>query len=96
LLEAGSGGAAIIIAESERPDLILLDRNLPDMSGEEVLRTLRDSESTKNTPILIVSGDTARPNSNEAALNVAGYLVKPYDINDLLSRIDAIMEQSAQ
>jgi len=96
LLEAGSGGAAIIIAESERPDLILLDRNLPDMNGEDVMRMLRGRVGTKDTPILIISGDCARPNSAEVHLGVAGYLAKPYDVSDLLSQIDAILSTSTQ
>jgi DNA-binding response OmpR family regulator len=93
-LEAESGSAAMIIAESERPDLILLDRNLPDMNGEEVMRMLRGRVGTKDTPILIISGDTARPNVAETRLGVVGYLAKPYDVSELLSQIDAILSAS--
>jgi ribose transport system substrate-binding protein len=95
-LEAESGSAAMIIAESERPDLILLDRNLPDMNGEEVMRMLRGRVGTKDTPILIISGDAARPNVAETRLGVVGYLAKPYDVSELLSRIDSILSASTQ
>lgn len=94
LLEASSGSAATIIAESERPDLILLDRNLPDMSGEDVMRILRERVGTRDTPILIISGDAACPNAAEAQLGVVGHLVKPYDVSELLSQIDAILSAS--
>jgi CheY-like chemotaxis protein len=91
LFEATSGEAALIIAEAERPDLILLDRRLPDMSGEAVLRKLRERPGTKTTPVLIVSADTARPNSEEAQLGVSGYVTKPYGIMKLLEQIDALL-----
>jgi DNA-binding response OmpR family regulator len=91
LMEAGSGSAAMIIAESERPDLILLDRNLPDMSGEDVMRVLRGRTATKDTPILIISGDTEQPLTAESPYDIAGYVVKPFEIGDLLSQIDQIL-----
>lgn len=95
-LEAGSGSAAMIIAESERPDLILLDRNLPDMKGEDVMRMLRGRVGTRDTPILIISGDATRPNVAEMDLGVVGYLAKPYNVSDLLAQIDAILAASTQ
>lgn len=91
LMEARLGADAIEIAEQERPDLILLDRNLPDMSGEEVLRALRSREETLHTPVIIISGDTARPQSNEQGLGVLGYVTKPYNIIALLSQIDGVL-----
>jgi CheY-like chemotaxis protein len=91
LLEARLGADAIEMVEQESPDLILLDRNLPDMSGEEVLRALRSRVETLDTPVIIISGDTARPHSNEAGLGVLGYVTKPYDIADLLAQIDGVL-----
>jgi CheY-like chemotaxis protein len=91
LVEARLGADAIQMAEQERPDLILLDRNLPDMNGEEVLRALRSRAETQDTPVIIISGDTARPQSNEEGLGVLGYVTKPYDILDLLTKIDGVL-----
>jgi CheY-like chemotaxis protein len=91
LVEARLGADAIEMVEQESPDLILLDRNLPDMNGEEVLRSLRSRAETLHTPVIIISGDTARPQSNEAELGVHGYVTKPYNIVALLAQIDAVL-----
>ncbi|HEY5437484.1 MAG TPA: response regulator, partial [Acidimicrobiales bacterium] len=95
LVEARLGADAIEMAEQESPDLILLDRNLPDMNGEEVLQRLRSCAKTLHTPVVIISGDTARPQSNEQELGVLGYVTKPYNIVALLAQIDAVLGRAA-
>lgn len=52
---AGSGAGGIQKASSEKPDLILLDQVLPDISGNEVLIKLKSQEDTKNIPVIILS-----------------------------------------
>lgn len=96
LVEARLGADAIEMAATERPDLILLDRSLPDMNGDEVLHALRTRAETLHTPVIIISGDTARPKSNEAGLGVIGYLTKPYDIVVLLAQIDAAIADASE
>jgi len=91
LVEARLGADAIEMVEQENPDLILLDRNLPDMNGEEVLRRLRSRAETLHTPVIIISGDTGRPQSKEEELGVLGYVTKPYNIVALLAKIDAVL-----
>jgi len=91
LVIAGLGADAIEAAVAERPSLILLDRHLPDMTGEEVLRLLRAREETQAVPVVVVSGDTATTRPGEAALDVIGYLTKPIDIPELLSYIDRVL-----
>jgi CheY-like chemotaxis protein len=91
LVEARLGADAIEMVEQESPDLILLDRNLPDMNGEEVLRKLRSRAETLHTPVIIISGDSARPQSNEEELGVLGYVTKPYNIVALLAQIDGAL-----
>jgi DNA-binding response OmpR family regulator len=95
LVEARLGADAIEIAKTESPDLILLDRNLPDMKGVEVIRALRSRAETMHTPVIIISGDTARLQSNEDGLGVIGYVTKPYDIVYLLAQIDAVLADPA-
>src|SRR5207237_7633013 len=76
---AGSDGAAL--AEEHRPDLLLLDLNLPDMTGEEVLRRLRARTETADVPILILSADsTARNITGLLRTGAAAYLTKPLDV----------------
>jgi CheY-like chemotaxis protein len=92
LVIAGLGADALEAAVAERPCLILLDRNLPDMTGDEVLRLLRAREETQAVPVVVVSGDTATLRPSEAALDVIGYLTKPFDIRELLSYIDRVLD----
>ncbi|MCS7001860.1 MAG: response regulator [Dehalococcoidia bacterium] len=88
IAETGADGLAI--AERERPRLILLDLNLPDMDGLEVVRTLRQRASTLTTPIIMVSGETT-PERHEAmrAAGATGFLTKPFRIARLMDVIDA-------
>lgn len=90
LLTAENGGTGIQIARSEKPDVILLDINLPDMSGFKVLDTLRKDPSTSHIPIIALS-------ANDMPMNVdsglqAGffrYLTKPVKLNVLMDALDA-------
>jgi len=88
LLVSGIGADAVETATSERPDLILLDRHLPDMTGDEILQILRARPETEHIPVVIVSGDTARPRTGGTGFGVVAYLTKPFDIRELLSHID--------
>lgn len=92
LIVRGLGFDAVEAAVTERPALILLDRRLPDMSGAEVLERLRARPETKHTPVIIVSGDTARPDAHEASFGVTAYITKPYEVPDLLAHIDRVLD----
>jgi len=92
-LTASSGTAALEIARKEPVDLILLDMKMPGMSGEEALRALRDEPLTRETPIVILSGDPV----GTAELQVVGAdaaLQKPFDLNDLVTTIKRQMENA--
>ena len=82
---ANSGQAAIDAARSASPDLILLDLNMPGMTGEEVIAGLR-SAGAGTIPILILSGDPVAP-SEIARLGVSGAVQKPFDVPALVETI---------
>jgi len=87
------GEEGIDLAKLYDYDLILLDLNLPDMNGHEVLRQLRLSKA--DTPILILSGD----DDTESKLKGFGfgaddYLTKPFHREELVARIHAIIRRS--
>ncbi|HWF49656.1 MAG TPA: PAS domain S-box protein [Solirubrobacteraceae bacterium] len=89
LIVATQGSLAIDLAREHRPALVLLDLNLPDISGEEVLRRLRSDSRTAEIPVVITSAD-ATPRHIER-LRRAGaddYLTKPFGIERFLSVID--------
>lgn len=74
------------LAEEHNPDLILLDINLPGMNGFEVLKLLRQSDVTCNTPVIAISAN-AMPNDIEKGIEAGfdDYITKPININKLLS-----------
>jgi PAS domain S-box-containing protein len=89
LIVATQGSLAIELAREHRPALILLDLNLPDISGEEVLRRLRADARTAETPVVITSADATR--GHVARLRRAGaddYVTKPFSIERFLAVID--------
>ncbi len=73
-------------------DAVLLDLNLPDKDGLEILSYLRSNE--RNMPVLIVSArDTARERSTGLDLGADDYIVKPFDFIELTSRIRAVVRR---
>jgi len=89
LLVATQGGLGLELAREHRPTVVLLDLNLPDMSGEQVLQRMRGDERTADLTVVILSAD-ATP-GQIARLRRAGaddYLAKPFDIEQFLAVID--------
>ena len=85
-LTAASGNEAIDLARSRRPSLVLLDKHMPGMSGDEVIRTLRDDGGLAKLPILIVSGSPVS-NAELASLRADGAVLKPFDVMALVKQI---------
>ena len=56
VIEAEDGEAGVALAEERRPDLILMDVNMPRLKGSEAVRILKEGEICRNTPIIVVSG----------------------------------------
>jgi CheY-like chemotaxis protein len=85
-LTAASGNEAIDLARGRRPSLVLLDKHMPGMSGEEVIRALRDDEGLARVPVLIVSGSPVSK-SELATLRADGAVLKPFDVIALVQQI---------
>ncbi|MDH5407693.1 MAG: response regulator, partial [Gammaproteobacteria bacterium] len=90
LLTAASGEEGIEIAKQQRPDLILMDIELPGIDGYEALELLQANDQTAHIPVIAVSAH-AMPEHVEkgSAANFANYITKPIDINELLRAIKA-------
>ena len=89
LTHATQGGLALELIASTRPDLILLDLHLPDMSGEEVLRRLQAENETRDIPTVVVSADASPGQIRRVIeLGAAGYLTKPFKIEEMLAWFD--------
>ncbi len=82
-IEAYDGTAGFKMAENERPDIILLDIRLPDASGLEVLKKLK--ESLPDTPVIMISayGET-KDAVNAMKIGASDYLTKPFDVDELI------------
>jgi CheY-like chemotaxis protein len=84
IIAASTGRLALDIAAGARADVILLDINLPDMTGEEVLHGLRAHPETATTPVIVLTADaTPATRRRMLELGVSAHLTKPIDI-DLL------------
>lgn len=88
IYEAGDGFQAIEIAEKERPDLILLDVNMPGIDGYETCLRLKSSSTTMNIPVVIVTANTDKQ-SRLRGLEVGAddFLTKPIDNRVLFGRV---------
>lgn len=93
-LAAGTGSQAIAKARERRPDLILLDKNMPGMSGEDVIRAIRADEELVEVPVLILSGEPVEPDEL-AALGANAAVQKPFDVAALIGQIRTYIEATA-
>jgi two-component system cell cycle response regulator DivK len=93
MVEAHDGRQALTVARSERPDLILMDIQLPILDGYEATRSIKRDPELKHIPIIAVtsyalSGDETK--ALEAGCD--GYVAKPYSTRHLLAKIGQFLE----
>jgi two-component system, cell cycle response regulator DivK len=94
MIEVHDGEQALAMARSERPDLILMDIQLPLVDGYEATRSIKLDPELKHIPIIAVtsyalSGDETK--AREAGCD--GYVAKPYSTRHLLAKIGQFLEQ---
>ena len=95
LLEAPDGEAAIALVRQDRPDLVLMDVQLPRMSGLDVTRAMRAEPATADIPIIVVTSFALSGDDQRAmAAGASGYLAKPYSPRDLLALIRKFLPES--
>jgi two-component system chemotaxis response regulator CheY len=91
-LEAGDGEEALRIAQAQKVDLILLDWNMPKLSGIEFLKKVRAMDQYKTTPIVMVTSESARLNVIEAIKEGAtAYIIKPISEKVFLDKMSKII-----
>jgi DNA-binding response OmpR family regulator len=88
LVTARDGLEAVQKAASERPDLILLDVVMPNLTGFEALKQLRAAEATRETPVIMVTtrGEADNVESGYAS-GCSDYITKPIDSVELLAKV---------
>jgi len=77
--------------QQSKPDLIILDIMLPDADGRELLTQIRKDEFTANIPVLMISAKYTATNIQHGEYKPNGFLAKPFDIDDLLDKIEGIL-----
>ena len=94
LIEAFDGEAGVAMALEHRPDLILMDIQLPKISGMEATRRLRAHPATANTPIVTITSFALSGDEQKAKeAGATAYLAKPYSPRDLMALIRKILPE---
>jgi len=87
------GGVALDLAADHHPDLILLDLNLPDMPGEELLHRIQSDPATSDTPVIIISADASQERIDRLlGAGADAYLTKPISVRSFLHLIDTLLD----
>ncbi|MCK4781789.1 response regulator [Candidatus Parcubacteria bacterium] len=89
------GEIGLKLAQAEKPDLILLDLVLPKLSGFDVLKKLKDNETTKDIPVIILTNLETMEDINKAIeLGATTYLVKlNYNLKELLEKVKQTLKE---
>jgi two-component system chemotaxis response regulator CheY len=93
VMEAPDGKAAFEILEHQAIDLLLVDWNMPELNGLELVKILRMMDKYKRLPILMVTAEAAKYNVMEAIKEgVTDYIVKPITANMILKKIEGYIK----
>jgi DNA-binding response OmpR family regulator len=89
---AGTGEEGICLAESRQPSLILLDINMPQMNGFEVMKKLKENAKTAEIPVILL---TARHDAGEKLevlhMHEDGYVTKPFTMHELDGKVESVL-----
>lgn len=96
ILQAVDGETGVAFALTHRPKLILLDLDLPDIHGSEVIQHLQKDQATARIPVVVISGD-ATPSQIERllVLGARNYLTKPFELERFLAVVDEALATKA-
>lgn len=86
--EAENGAKGVVAARTQRPGLIITDLNMPGLGGLDLIREIRALPETKDTPVIVLTGEDGPTHYN--AIYDAGadaYVAKPVDFERLLGRV---------
>jgi len=95
VLTCDHGKEAAGLAKRERPDLVIMDIMLEDTDGIESSAELKKEETTRNIPVIFLTGLQSRRDEREQGNEIAGRLIfaKPFDSQKLVQRIHALLDK---
>ena len=95
--EATTAAAAFEMVDQERPDLIVMDIQLPGMDGLEITRKLKEQPATADIPVIAVTSYAMKGDREKAfAAGCAGYVTKPIDKNTFIQEVAAHVGSKAK
>ncbi len=95
VITALDGNKGYALAKQELPDLIILDVMMPEVDGYTVAKRIRENETTKDIPILMLTALGMLQNKVQGFnIGVDDYLVKPFEMEELLVRVKALLKRS--
>jgi len=75
------------------PDLILLDVMMPIMDGFDVLSKIREDQTTKDIPVIMVTADLSFASKKRATeIGISDYILKPVDIDDVCEKVESVLK----
>jgi len=92
ILEADDGTTALEVLKENKVDLIISDWNMPNMTGLDLLKTVRGEKSTQSIPFLMVTAEAQKDNVIQAVQSgVSNYLVKPFTADAIKEKLTQIL-----
>ena len=89
------GNKGYALAKQELPDLIILDVMMPEVDGYTVAKRIRENESTKDIPIIMLTALNMLQNKVQGFnIGIDDYIVKPFEMEELLLRVKALLKRS--
>jgi len=95
VITASSGNDVIGLAKSKRPDLIILDLEMPDMYGGDITKMLKEDPETKDIPVMFLTGMFPKEEEEKGGRVIASHILfaKPYDISELVTVIEELIRE---
>jgi DNA-binding response OmpR family regulator len=94
VITATNGKEGLEKAVSEKPDLILLDTNMPNMNGHDMLERIRKDQVLKDTPVIMVTAlCEAKDVDTASSFGISDYVAKPIDFEKLIEKISNILSK---
>nr|WP_286237675.1 chemotaxis response regulator CheY [Neptuniibacter halophilus] len=94
IIEAEDGTKALTVLKNEHIDFVLTDWNMPNMTGLDLLKEIRNNPELSSIPVLMVTAESKREQITAAAMaGVNGYIVKPFSAVTLQEKVNKIFER---
>ena len=93
--QAADGPRALDLVASVRPDLVLLDLNIPGISGSDLLATLKASDDTSGIPVIVVTAEEEEGRRAAMRAGAEDYLTKPFSPRALVQTVERALEGSS-